>query len=91
MQEAAEVWNSPLSEAAVLGFEYGYSLGSERQGLTVFEAQFGDFINNAQVIVDQFISAGKIYPTSSQMCSSIIVTPEGGSACMRGLLSLMFV
>lgn len=58
MQERVEVWNSPLSEAGVLGFEYGYSLGNERRGLTVFEAQFGDFVNNAQCIIDQFISAG---------------------------------
>lgn len=58
MQERVEVWNSPLSEAAVLGFEYGYSLGTEHQGLTVFEAQFGDFANNAQSIIDQFIAAG---------------------------------
>ena len=62
MQEAVEVWNSPLSEAAVLGFEYGVSLGSERRGLTVWEAQFGDFANNAQVIIDQFIAAGARCP-----------------------------
>ena len=65
MQERVEVWNSPLSEAGVLGFEYGYSLGNERRGLTVFEAQFGDFVNNAQCIIDQFISAGA--PPSSTL------------------------
>lgn len=48
-QDTVEIWNSPLSEAAVLGFEYGFSLGSKDQALVVWESQFGDFANNAQV------------------------------------------
>jgi 2-oxoglutarate dehydrogenase E1 component len=52
-----QVYNSPLSEMAALGFEYGYSVACPR-ALVLWEAQFGDFVNSAQVIVDQFIVAG---------------------------------
>ncbi|MFB6262162.1 MAG: 2-oxoglutarate dehydrogenase E1 component [Bradymonadaceae bacterium] len=53
-----EVYNSPLTEAGVLGFEYGFSMDYP-DGLTLWEAQFGDFANGGQVIVDQFISSAE--------------------------------
>jgi 2-oxoglutarate dehydrogenase E1 component len=56
-QASFELFNSPLSEAAALGFEYGYSVAAS-EALVLWEAQFGDFVNNAQGIVDQFIAAG---------------------------------
>ena len=52
-----ELHNSPLSELATLGFEYGYSAAAP-EALVLWEAQFGDFVNGAQVIIDQFLVAG---------------------------------
>lgn len=57
-QAPFSVFNSPLSEYGVMGFEYGYALGTPK-GLNIWEAQFGDFFNVAQVIIDQYISSAE--------------------------------
>jgi 2-oxoglutarate dehydrogenase E1 component len=77
-QAPYSVYNSPLAEASVMGFEYGYAI-TRPDALVLWEAQFGDFANNAQAIIDLFIASGEV--KWQRLCGLALLLPHG----MEGL------
>ncbi|MCB1081265.1 MAG: 2-oxoglutarate dehydrogenase subunit E1, partial [Chlamydiia bacterium] len=73
-QAPFDVYNSPLSEYAVMGFEYGYSL-AYKKALVIWEGQFGDFANGAQIVIDQFLVAAE--QKWGRTCSLTLFLPHG--------------